>query len=183
MVIVCDIDNVLNNLQEVVVNMFNSNNGTDYTLDSFTDYNVENVLPVKEAVLMKEMYGKPEIYNIVKPIRGSQDALQKFINDGHQVYLVTDMLPTVCEAKMKWLRHYFPFIDDAHIVSMKHKHLFKCELMIEDNAQNLIAGVHYDRICLDYPWNRNVHDYAYDIHRCASWKDIINIVKELENKE
>lgn len=183
MIIACDVDNVINNLQEVVVKLFNKTNGTSYTLDNFTDYNVENVLPVSEAIVMKEMYGMRGIYQDVKPVLKSQEALQKIINDGHQVYLVTDTIPSICVEKAKWLHHYFPFIDDAHIVSMKHKHLFKCDLMIEDNAQNLIAGVHYDRICFDRPWNRNVHDYAYDIHRCDNWKDIINIIKELENKE
>ena len=183
MIIVCDIDNTLNNLQEVIVDMFNYRKGTGYTLDHFTDCSVENVLPVDEAIIMKEMYGMPDVYDKIKPIHGCQDALQKLINDGHQVYLVTDMIPSVCKAKTEWLHHYFPFIDDAHIVSMKHKHLFKCDVMIEDNAQNLITGVLYHRICFDRPWNRNVHDCAYSIHRCDNWKDIINIVKELENKE
>lgn len=183
MVIVCDVDNCLNNLQEVVTNLFNERYGTSYTLDDFTSYNVENVLSVKETVAMKKIYGDSKVYDGVKPINGSQDALQKLVNAGHQVYLVTDMLPTVYQAKIKWLNHYFPFIDDAHIVAMKHKHLFKCDVMIEDNAQNLTAGVHYDRICVDYPWNRSVHDYAYDIHRCASWQEIINIIKKLDNKE
>ena len=183
MIIAVDVDNVVNNLQEVVVSLFNKNNNTNYVLDDFFDYNIENILPVSEAVVMKELYGSHDIYQYIKPVPKSQDALQKFINDGHQVYLVTDMIPSNCVEKINWLHHYFPFIDDAHIVFMKHKHLFKCDIMIEDNAQNLTAGVLYHRICFDKPWNRNVHDYAYDIHRCDNWKDIINIVKELDSKE
>lgn len=182
MIIACDIDNCLNNLQEAVVNLFNSRHGTNYNLNNFIEYNVENVLPVREAIMMKAIYGEKTIYDRVLPIHGANDALQKLLNDGHSVYLVTDAIPSVYEEKIKWVKHFFPFIDEAHIVSMKHKQLFKCDIMIEDNVQNLIAGVHYHRICLDYPWNRNVTDYVYDIHRCSNWKQIVDVVNKIHDE-
>ena len=183
MIIACDIDNCLNNLQESVVNLFNSRHGTNYNLNNFTEYNVENILSVKEATIMKAMYGEDGIYSNVRPLQGAHDALQKLLNDGHSVYLVTDAIPSTYEEKIKWIKHFFPFIDDAHIVAMKHKHLFKCDIMIEDNVQNLISGVHYHRICLDYPWNRNVTDYVYDIYRCSNWKQIVDVVNKINNEE
>ena len=183
MIIACDIDNVINNLQEAVINLFNERHGTTYTLDDFHDYNVENVLPVKEAIAMKEMFGESGIYDYVKPIVGSRDGLQKLINDGHQVYLVTDAVPKNYNEKIEWVKHFFPFIDEAHIVAMKHKHLFKCDLMYEDNIHNLLAGVSYHRVCMDYPWNRNVKDYVYDVHRCTCWNEFLNVVNKLNNGE
>ena len=183
MILCIDVDNVLGNLQEVVTNLFNERYGTTYTLDDFTDYNIENVLSVKEAITMKEMYSENGIYNYIKPIAGSQDALQKLINDGHQVYLVTDAIPKIYNEKVEWICHFYPFVDSTHIVAMKHKHLFKCDVMIEDNVQNLIAGVHYNRICMDYPWNRKVHDCAYDIHRCSDWEQVMSIIDKLNEEE
>lgn len=183
MIIACDIDNVLNNLQEVVLDLFNERHGTHYTMDDFHDYNVENVLAVKEAIDMKKMYGDKKIYDHVKPMPGAQESLQKLSNDGHQVYLVTDALPQNYNEKIQWLHHFFPFIEDSHVVAMKHKHLFKCDLMIEDNAQNLLSGIYYYRVCMDYPWNRKVTDYVYDIHRCKNWNEIIDVVNKLNEKE
>ena len=183
MIIACDVDNVINNLQEAIITLFNERHGTAYTMDHFLDYNIENVLPVKEAVAMKEMYGEIGIYDYVKPTTGSQDGLKKLIGDGHQVYLVTDAVPKNYNEKIEWIKHFFPFIDDAHIVAMKHKHLFKCDLMYEDNMQNLLAGVSYQRVCMDHPWNRNIKDYVYDIHRCNSWHEFLNVVNELTEKE
>lgn len=180
MIIACDIDNVICNLQEAVTNLFNKRYGTKYTLDHFNSYNIENVLSVKEANAMKEIYGESGIYdNMVKPILGSQDALQQLIKAGHHVYLVTDAIPKIYNEKVAWVRHFFPFIDDAHIISMKHKHLFKCDIMIEDNLNNLLSGHHYERICLDYPWNRDVRDYVYNIHRCSTWNEIIDVINKL----
>ena len=46
MILAIDVDNVLCNLQEVVTNLFNERNGTNYTLNDFTSYDVMNVLPI-----------------------------------------------------------------------------------------------------------------------------------------
>ena len=183
MIIACDVDNCLNNLQEAVIQLFNERHGTNYTVDSFNDYNIENVLPVKEAIAMKDMYGESGIYDYVKPLYGSQDGLQKLINDGHHVYLVTDAVPKNYSEKIDWIHHFFPFVNDSHIVAMKHKHLFKCELMIEDNMTNLLSGVNYHRVCIDYKWNRNGKDYVYDIHRCINWDDVLDVVDKLKEEE
>lgn len=181
--IAIDIDNVIANLQLTVVNLFNDKYGTNYTLNDFDDFNIENVLPFQEAIDMKEMYASEDIYNHVKPIAGSQDGVRKLISAGHEVYLVTDAIPKNYYNKVQWIKNFFPIIDEAHIVSMKHKQLFKCDVMIEDNVHNLIAGTHYHRICLDYKWNRNVRDWVYDIHRCSNWHEIVNIVNKLNKEE
>ena len=183
MTIVCDVDNVICNLQDAVISLFNERHGTNYTLDDFNDYNVENVLPLKEAVLMKDMYSESGIYDYVKPLAGSQDGLKKLVDDGHSVYLVTDTPPQIYNEKVEWIKHFFPYIDQGRIVAMKHKHMFKCDLMIEDNANNLLSGVSYHRVCMDYPWNKNVKDHVYDIHRCNNWDDVLNIVNKLKEEE
>jgi 5'(3')-deoxyribonucleotidase len=183
MIIACDVDNVIATLQETVTKLFNKEYGTNYTLNDITEYNVSNVLPSKDAYNMKEMYAQKGIYTFVKPVDGAQKALQKLINAGHQVYLVTDAIPQMYNEKVKWINEFFPFIDNAHIVAMKHKHLFKADIMIEDNIENLLSGVHYHRICLDYPWNRAVQDYAYGICRCSNWNEIVDAVNKINEEE
>lgn len=183
MIIAIDVDNTLNNLQEAVNVVFNERYGTKYTMNDFTEYSIENVLSVKEAMAMKEMYGEDGIYDHVKPLAGSQDGIKKLINDGHKVYLVTAALPSNYYEKVEWIKHFFPFVNDDHIISMKHKHLFKCDVMFEDNMRNLLAGVSYHRVCMDQPWNRNGKDYVYDIHRCSNWNEFMDVVKKLDEKE
>ena len=183
MIIAIDVDNTICNLQEAVTSLFNKRHGTNYTLDDITEYNVENVLPNKQANKMKKMYGENGIYDNVKPIKGAQEVLQKLIASNHEIYLVTDAIPKVYNEKVEWIKLFFPFIDEGRIVAMKNKGLFKCDIMIDDNIQNLISGVHYHRICLDYPWNRKVHDEAYSIHRCTNWNEIMNVVNKLNEKE
>jgi 5'(3')-deoxyribonucleotidase len=180
MIIAIDMDNVLCNLQEVIVNLFNERHGTNYTLESFTDYDVARNLPKNEAVLMKNMYWEDNLYSNIMPLSGAQNTIEKLINAGHQVYIVSDVIPKTYVEKVEWIRFYFPHIDEAHIIAMKHKHLIRCDVMIEDNLQNLLASPYYERICFDYAWNRNVSDYAYGIHRVHNWNEVLDVINKLD---
>ena len=183
MTIACDIDNVICNLQEVVVNLFNKRYGSNYTINNFNQYDVMTVLPDQEGIAMRDIYGESGLYDKVKPYHGASDGLQKLIHAGHNVYLVTDAIPKTYGEKVEFIKKYFPFIDDAHIVCMKHKHLFKCEVMIEDNLSNLLSSQYYDRIVMDQPWNRDVNDWAYGIYRCYNWNDIVTTINKINNGE
>lgn len=184
MIVACDFDNIICDLHKTVVEIFNKRYKTNYTFEDFHDYDIENCLPVKEATAMKKLYVESGIYKHVTPIAGAQDGLKKIMNMGHQIYIVSDSSPKIYNEKCEWIKHFLPFIDESHIVAMKHKHLFKCDVLIEDNMQNLLASPYCDKICLDYPWNRAVHeDYIYDIYRCQNWKQIIDAVNKINEKE
>lgn len=183
MVIAVNVGNVICNLQEVVVNLFNNRHGSHYTLNDFTEYDVMNILPTKDGIAMKDMYSEPGLYDKVKPIPGAQESLQKWMNEGHQVYLVTDAIPKTYLEQVEFIHRYFPFIDDAHIVCIKHKHMFKCDIMVEDNLANLLASQYYHRVCFNYPWNESKKDYIYGIHRCYNWKDVMAAINKINDGE
>lgn len=183
MVIAVDVDDTLCNLQEVVINLFNERFGSNYKLNDFAEYDVMNSLPQQDGIVMRDMYSEGGLYNKVKPIAGSQDALQKLINEGHQVYLVTAAIPKTYGEKVEFIRRYFPFIDESHIVCMKHKWMFKCDVMIEDNLSNLLAKPYYHRICFNQPWNQCNKDYVYDIRRCYNWKDVLAAINKINDLE
>lgn len=182
MIIAVDMDSVLNNLQEYAIKTYNRLYNTCYTMEDFTDYDVCNILGMDGGAKMREIYADPETYSQLSPIPKSQNVMQKWVNAGHQVYVVTDAVPLTLHNKVNWLKHYYPFIDEAHIVSMKHKWLFKCDVMVDDNIDNLINGHHYDRVCLNYPWNKNIKDEVYDIYRCFNWDDVSIAVDDINRK-
>ena len=182
MIICVDIDNVICNLQEVVIELFNKRYGSHYVMEDFTEYDVMNVLPTQDGIVMRDMYGETGLYNKVKPIPGAQDGLQKLINAGHQVYLVTDAIPKTYGEKVEFIKRHFS-IDESHIVCMKHKHMFKCDIMIADNLINLLAKPYYHRICYNQPWNQNIKDWVYNIQRCTNWSEIVDVVNKINDGE
>lgn len=183
MVIAVDIDDTICNLQEVVIDLFNKRHGTHYTINDFTEYDVMNVLPTQDGLVMRDMYGESGLYDIVKPLPGAQESLEKLINLGHQVYLVTAAIPKTYGEKVAFINRFFPCIDESHIVCMKHKWMFKADIMIEDNIQTLLAKPYCHRICFNQPWNQNVNDWVHDIHRVSGWNEIIDIVNKISESE
>lgn len=188
MVICIDLDNTLNNLQEVAVGVFNERYNTHYTLKDFKTYSISECLNKEEATNMKAIYNEAGIYNLVSPLSGARNVLQKLKKAGHEIYIVTHTMSNMFQEKVDWIKYHFD-IDESHIIAMRHKWLFKCDLMIEDNMDNLLGGHHYDRICFDYPWNRqakhvgDLYDQIYDIHRVSHWNEVINIINKISNKE
>ena len=183
MVIAIDVDDVICNLQEVVIDLFNKRYGSHYTIDDFNSYDIMNVLPTQDAIVMKDMYSEHGLYDKVKPMPGAQEALEKLINLGHQIYLVTAAIPKTYDEKVAFIHRFFPYIDDGHIVAMKHKWMFKADVMIEDNLQTLLAKPYYHRICFDRPWNRAVNDWTYDIRRCKNWNEVVEVVNKINDME
>lgn len=183
MVITVDVDDTICNLQEVVVDLFNKRFGSNYTINDFTEYDIMNVLSTQDAIVMKDIYGESGLYNKVKPMPGAQDVLEKLINLGHQVYLVTAAIPKTYGEKVAFIKRFFPYIDDSHIVAMKHKHMFRADIMVEDNLQALLAGQHYHRILVNRPWNQSSKDWVYGINRCNNWSEILEVVNKINDLE
>ena len=182
MTIMVDIDGVLNNLQDTVIKIFNERYGTAYTINNFKHYSVSECLNKTDAINFVKIYSEKGVYDSVSPLNNAQNAINKLKKQGHDIYIVTDAIPCVFEEKVNWIKFHFPSIDEAHIVSMKHKWLFKCDVMCDDNIDNLIGGHHYERICFDYPWNRAVRDEVYGIHRVSNWDDALNAINKINQK-
>lgn len=183
MIIQCDVDNVLNNLIETTVMLFNNTYNKEYKSEDITTYDLSQCIDPDDAKRMKQLFNDPDLWNIVRPIKKSQESIKKLINDGHDVYLVTNNNPHTFGAKYDWIKYYFPFVNDNNIVCMRNKWMFNCDVMIEDCYENLIAKPFYSRILVDYPWNQSNKDYIYDIYRCTDWDEIITAINNINNME
>ena len=181
MVICVDMDNVLCNLQETVIKVFNSVYQTSYSINDFKHYDLAECLNRQEAINMKSLYVKKGIYDCVNVLNGAKNAIQKLKKSGHEIYIVTDSAPSMFEEKVNWIKYNFD-IDSSNIISMKHKWLFKCDIMVEDNLDNLLGGHHYERIVFNYPWNQDVHDEVYGIHRVQNWSNALDVINKLNKK-
>lgn len=183
MIIAIDIDDTICDMQQTAISIFNARYNANYSIADFREYEVMNCMPVDHATKMIDIYGESGFYNHVKPFKGAQNGIQKLIDKGHQVYLVTNAIPRTYGEKVEFIKRYFPYIDESHIVSMKHKHLFRCDVMIDDCMQNLLAGTNYHRICYNQPWNSSNKDWVYGIYRCDNWTSVLAAVNEINELE
>jgi 5'(3')-deoxyribonucleotidase len=183
MIIVTDVDGVLNNLMSAVLDVYNNQHKTSFVLDDIKTYNIGNCFEPEVAKGMKDIFNSPTIWKKVKPVNKASECLEKLVNKGHQVYLVTDNCPDTYGEKVKWIKRFFPFVESSKVVCMRDKWLLRADVMIEDNLQTLLAKPYYHRVLMDHPWNREVHDDVYDIHRCSNWNEIVNVINKIDREE
>lgn len=183
MIINCDVDGVLNNLMDVTLEIHNKRYNTNYTLKDITQYHLENCFEPEVANQMKAIFKESDIWNKVKPISNSREGLQRLIRSGHIIYLSTDNDPYTFGNKVDWILHYYPFIDKSKIICIKDKSMLRCDIMIEDCFEKIIAGQHYHRIIMDQNWNQSKKDWLYGIHRCYNFDDIVAAVNKINESE
>ena len=183
MIICVDIDNVLNNLTEKTIELYNALSDKNIQMSDITTYSFAECLPQEDADAIIELFQKQELWDALSPLSDSQWGLKTLLNTGHEIYLATATHPDNFAWKVAWIEKQYPFIDTHNIIRIVNKNLLKCDVMIDDCLDNLIGNM-CERICFDYPWNRDdSKDFAYDVIRVYNLKDITNIINDMERKD
>lgn len=175
-----DCDEVLNNLIEKTLELYNTRHGTGLTADIFTQYDFYKCLPFEIAEELTSIFMEKELWDSLSPAPDSQWGVKKLIDNGYDVYVATATHYSNFAWKVDWFAKNFPFIDQKHIICIQNKSLLHVDVLVDDCAENLMATNYaVDRVLLDKPWNRNVHDDVYGIYRTNNWEEIVEYVNEL----
>ena len=178
-----DIDDILCNLVQAGLELYNSKSNKNIQPSDLTSYYLHKCLPSDEADAILEIFNGKEIFQHLKPVPDSQWGLETLINQGHQVFLATATPYHAFASKVDWVCKYFPYVSYKNIICIKDKSILNCDVMIDDNLDNLTKNI-CERIVLDAPWNRDKNkDFVYDIYRAHNWKDIVKAINNIERKE
>lgn len=180
MIIMCDIDNVLNDLTAKTLALYNSRYDKKISLSDLTAYNFSDCLSQSDTDALMELFKEKELWDSLEPLPDSQWGIATLINMGHRVIFATATHECNFEWKCRWMLKNFPMINSADIIRVKDKSLIKADVIVDDCMEQLISSC-CDRICLDYMWNRDSNkDYVYDIRRAYNWKEIVKLINEIE---
>ena len=182
MIICFDIDNVINDLTEKTIALYNTRTEKNIQMSDITTYNFYDCLSKEDADGIIALFKDKELWDSLKPLPHSKEVLQKLMKQGHRIFLATATDPINFEWKCEWLSRYFNFIPTDNIIRIMDKSLLKVDVMVDDHLSNLTSNV-CERICLDYPWNQSTSkDYVYDIYRINDWSEVVNVIKSIERK-
>ena len=183
MIIGVDFDNILFPTTQVVLDMYNKQHHESLTLNDITTYSFYECLDSSVADKIIELFVNKKVYDNLKPLKGAVETLKKLANQGHEIYILTATDTRNLIFKEELLKKFFPFIPKDNLVRIYKKQLFYVDVLIEDNLEQLKNSI-CDRVLLDYPYNQDTSaDYAFDIHRCTSWAQIMNVVDKIIKKE
>ena len=182
MIISIDLDCVVNNLMEKTLEVYNKQNNKNIQLSDITSYDFYECLDKTDAEGLVKLFKNKPLWDSLTPLVGAKEGVRELIESGHRIYLVTATAPDNFMWKVQWVKKFFPYVRPDNIVRLMDKSLFKCDIMVDDCLDQLIKHKMCRRVCFDYPWNRNVDDFVYDIKRCKNWKEILEAVNEIEKE-
>lgn len=174
-----DVDNVLNNMTETMIAIYNARHGTDYVLEDCKQYDFASF----DGAMRDELFGmlsQQELYDKMRPARHAAQYLFLLMHE-FDVKIVTATCPDNVPLKMGWLRKWFPYVKDSDVIIASDKKWIDADYAIDDHLGNLLHDL-ADRILIDAPWNRRVIDYAYSIRRVSDLKDAYQIITTIEKE-
>lgn len=177
-----DLDNVLENLTECFLEIYNEDSGDNLKIEDITKYRIEEFM--KPEFITHEHLAKYfglACYNL-QPLEHSQKYLTKLHNEGFNIDIVTTSHFCDMEIKLEFLKKYFPFLTRRNVYVMPSKQKFKCDVLVDDCVDNLIGGT-YARILFNQPWNQGINDKELKIHRAYDWGDVYDLVHSIERNK
>ncbi len=182
MVVIVDIDSTLNDLVQKTILLYNSRNGKNIQMSDIIAYDFYDCLSYEDATAMEELFKDKELWDSLEPLPDSQWGIETIRSLGHKVVFATCTHECNFGWKCSWMIERFNLVNSDDIIRIMDKSLLRGDVIIDDCLDNLIRSP-CERICLDYPYNRDERlDYIYDIKRAYNWKDIINIIKNIERE-
>lgn len=180
MTILVDMDDTIEQLLKTWVQRANEKYRRNVSLDEITDWNVAAPYP---GVTKKEIYGvtyEPGFWRAVEPMPGAAEALKHFMEEGHEVYIVTATEIEHVEEKMKGLLfRYFPFLSWEQVIITCRKQMIRGDVLIDDGIHNLEGG-EYKKILFTAPHNRFYDAEANGMIRVHTWDEVVKIIDSPE---
>ena len=173
--ILCDIDNVINNLTERVIEEYNKKYGDNVKFEELAKYDISGY--VKCVDVWSEFCDNDLLSSLVVPqyAKGVIYDLSK----NHDFYFITTTHPAHVEVKNKWLEEQFPLsYNRKMLIVCNDKSLVHGDILIDDFADNCHSNVKWN-LLVDKPWNREFEgNNLINVKRVCDWYDIYEFINK-----
>src|SRR5574344_1551205 len=170
MKILIDVDNIIGNLCDAVLSVYNEDSGDNLCSNDITSYYNDN---------FKHYFLDKRVWKRMKYVDGCREYIAKLFNDGHDIYFCTKTEMKNAPKKESYLQRTFPYINiRKKLIVCSDKTMIRADVLIDDCLDNF-GGEDYS-IVLDYPWNRNTNNG--NIMRAYSWKEIYEILLKINSE-
>lgn len=180
--ILVDMDDTLEHLSDAWIKCLNEKYGFDVKREDIDNWDIASFFPELDRKQVFEPIHTDDFWMTVEPFEGAAEVLQKLIEDGHDIYVVTASHYKGLKGKLEnALFRFYPFIKRKNVIVSYFKQMIDGDILIDDGVHNLIGG-NYEKILMDAPYNRDFDAEANGITRVKDWKEVYDAVKTIERK-
>ena len=166
--ILVDVDDVVANLVEEWLSVYNNLSGDNLTSDAITDWDISKFVKPNWKSKIYEILESHDLYNGVATVKGALDGVKRLVAGDYRVVYVTAPVMKTAGSKYFWLqKNGFPVVQDNY-VEAKDKSLIRGDFIIDDgihNIENTLAPV---ALLFTRPWNKGCEGYT----RVDNWQEI-----------
>lgn len=184
MIIGIDIDNVLNNLCEAVLSVYNEDAADNLKVEDIKTYYIENFVKPEFKENFKSYFLSRKVWKRIELIKDCQKYVARLFREGHTIIFITSTEPENLKKKANWLKRNFPYLDirKSLFSCPKKQYMAGIDILIDDYEKNLIDGK-YHKILFSYPWNTNFNNSEYEIYRAKNWEEIYTIISKINSEQ
>lgn len=176
-----DIDNTVNDFLDKFCIYLNSLQlgKTWCKWTDFTDYSISNVTGIDNNTLEIMFFKNNCFYEQLEPLARCQSIIENLVRTGHNVRFVTSIRYDVIQARIDFIKKYFPYIDtDKNLIVTNDKSSIYADIVIDDyenNFHNVNDCCYF--IVFNQPWNTDVNlDRIYGA-RAHDWDDVDKLIR------
>ena len=178
MKILVDVDNIIGNLCEAVLSVYNEDSEDNLSCEDITSYYIENFVKSQYKDNFYHYFLDRRVWKRMNYVPDCQTYIAKLFNDGHDIYFCTKTEMKNAPKKEVYLQRTFPYINiRKKFIVCPDKTMIRGDILIDDCSENF-GGQRYN-IVLDYPWNRDFKEDDETNFRCVNWQEIYEVICKL----
>ncbi len=170
MKVLVDMDCTMVDFIGALLKRYNEKYSSDLSVEDITQW----VLPEDLVEIYKNT---PDFFYRLEPFSGVIHGMRKLAKY-HDVFVVTDPsgCPTIEMQKRAWMDLFLPEIP---IIFTNDKNKYGAQVIIDDAPHHLNSFTGRLKVCVDWPWNRDV---KADVRVTPGfdWDDLTQIINNLE---
>jgi len=167
--ILVDMDDTIENLSEAWVEYLNKEHGTSVKHRDITSWQMSDFFPELTAEQVYAPLYEEEFWKTVKPLKDAAKVLERLMNAGHEIYIVTASDYRTVKMKMEnVLFRHFPFLNWSNVIVANDKQIIQGDVLIDDGVHNL-ENSKCVKFLMDAPHNRWYDEKANNMIRVLDW--------------
>ena len=178
-----DADDTIEYLLKAWVEYLNKKYYCDVDWMQIRDWDLCKAFPLIPPGLVYDALQDEGLWDMVEPIPFAACVIEKLMEDGHSVYIVTSSYYRTIAAKFdKVIFKYFPMVDWEHVIVACNKQMIKGDVLVDDGPHNLEGG-DYAKILMSSPHNFNYPAEKNGMIRVKSWFEVYNEIQKLAGSD
>ena len=173
-VLLCDADDVIENLVECWINTLNRRFGFNVRKEQIIDWDMTRFFPeltekqIYAPIFEKSFWSKlsaiPDCFEVIREC-----------NEKYDLHIATATNYQTCDTKIERILALYPFLNWKQFIIASNKQLLRGKYLIDDGIHNF-AGGEYQGILFTQPHNAAYDAEAAGLIRVYNWHDIGNLL-------